>query len=74
MELSNSKLEQEAVDADLQRKSAEADYQNIKVKVQSDLLNYQAEVPTVEADYDEAKTSASANKELVKWEYFQIRR
>lgn len=66
MELSNSKLEQEAVDADLQRKSAEADYQNIKVKVQSDLLNYQAEAATVEADYDEAKTSASANKELVK--------
>ncbi len=66
MELSNSKLEQEAVDADLQRKSAEADYQNIKVKVQSDLLNYQAEAATVEADYDEARTSANANKELVK--------
>jgi len=66
MELSNSKLEQEAVDADLQRKSAEADYQNIKVKVQSDLLNYQAEAATVEADYGEAQTTANANKELVK--------
>lgn len=66
MELSNSKLEQEAVDADLQRKSAEADYQNIKVKVQSDLLNYQAEAATVEADHAEAQTAANANKELVK--------
>ncbi|HLJ27393.1 MAG TPA: HlyD family efflux transporter periplasmic adaptor subunit [Candidatus Angelobacter sp.] len=66
MELSNPQVEQEAVDADLQLKSAEAQYQNTKVKVNSDLLNYQADAATVDSDYDDARTTADANKELVK--------
>jgi multidrug resistance efflux pump len=66
MELSNPQVEQEAMDADLQVKSALADYQNIKVKVNSDLSTLKAGAATVEADYANAKRDAQANRELVK--------
>src|SRR5579872_6289536 len=38
MELSNPQTEQEAIDAELQLRSAEADYKNTKVKLQGDLM------------------------------------
>ncbi len=66
MELSNPQVEQEAMDADLQLKSAEADYQNTKVKVNSDLKTLKAAVATVEADYANTKRDAQNNRELVK--------
>ena len=66
MELSNPQVEQEAMDADLQLKSAEADYQNTKVKVNSDLKTLQAAAATVQADYENAKRDAQNNRELVK--------
>src|SRR5258708_24274861 len=66
MELSNPQVEQEAMDADLQLKSAEADYQNTKVKVNSDLKTLQASAATVQADYENAKRDAQNNRELVK--------
>jgi HlyD family secretion protein len=66
MELSNPQVEQEAMDADLQLKSAEADYQNTKVKVNSDLKTLKAAAATVEADYANAKRDAQNNRELVK--------
>jgi multidrug efflux pump subunit AcrA (membrane-fusion protein) len=64
LELSNSQVQQEAQDADLQLKSAEADYQNTKVKVEGDLLSLKAEAATVQSTYDDAKTQAEANKGL----------
>ncbi len=66
MELSNPQVEQEAVDADLQVKAAEADYKNLQVKLQGDLLTQKAGAATVTADYDDAKRVADSNKELVK--------
>jgi HlyD family secretion protein len=66
MELSNSQVQQEAQDADLQLKSAEADFQNTKVKVEGDLLTLKAEAATVQSAYEDAQTQADANKELVK--------
>src|SRR6266481_7238847 len=66
MELSNPQVEQEAMDADLQVKSALADYQNTKVKVNSDLKTLKAGAATVEADYANAKRDAQTNRELVK--------
>ncbi|HWX55565.1 MAG TPA: HlyD family efflux transporter periplasmic adaptor subunit [Verrucomicrobiae bacterium] len=66
MELSNPQVDQEAMDADLQVKSAEADYQNTRVKVNSDLKTLQAGAATVEADYENAKRDADNNRELVK--------
>ena len=66
MELSNPQVEQEAVDADLQLKAAEADYKNLEVKLQGDLLTQKASAATVTADFDDAKRTAESNEELVK--------
>ena len=66
MELSNPQVEQEAMDADLQVKSALADYQNTKVKINSDLQTLKAGAATVEADYANAKRDAQNNRELLK--------
>lgn len=66
MELSNPQVVQEALNADLDLKSAEAEYHNTKAKVDSDLMNLKAEAATVENDYENAKRDATANKELAK--------
>ena len=52
--------------ADLELKSAEAEYQNTRAKVTSDLLNLKAAAATVETDYENAKRDADANRELAK--------
>jgi len=66
MDLSNPQTEQEAVDAELQLKAAEADYKNIEVKVQSDLMTQRSNAATVGADYSDAKTKAEIDRELCK--------
>src|SRR5215813_11949401 len=66
MELSNPQLDQEAMDADLGLKSAQAEYQNTKAKVNSDLGSLRAEAATVESDYENAKRDADNNRELNK--------
>jgi HlyD family secretion protein len=66
MELSNPQVVQEALASDLELKSAEAEYHNTKAKISSELLNLKAEAATVEADYENAKRDADANKELAK--------
>jgi HlyD family secretion protein len=66
MELSNPQLEQEAVSAGLDLRSAEAEYHNTKAKVDSDLLSLRAESATVESDYENAKRDADNNRELNK--------
>lgn len=66
MELSNPQVAQEAVGADLELKSAEAEYHNIKAKVDSDLMTLKAGEATVDADYENAKRDATANRELAK--------
>src|SRR5215467_12193228 len=58
MELSNPQVEQEAVSADLELKSAEAEYHNTKAKIDSDLMSLRSGVATVEADYENAKREA----------------
>lgn len=66
MELTNPQVAQEATSADLEMKSAEAEYHNTKAKIDSDLMNLKGEAATVEADYDNAKRDATANRELAK--------
>jgi HlyD family secretion protein len=66
MELSNPQVTQEAMYADLDLKSAEAAYHNTKAKVDSDLMTLKAAAATVEADYENAKRDANANRELAK--------
>jgi HlyD family secretion protein len=62
--MSNPQLEQEAVDAQLQVKAAEAEYQSLKVKLDSDLMTQRAGAATVSADYNEAQRQAQTDKAL----------
>ena len=66
MDLSNPQTEQEAQDAELQLRAAEAEYKNLEVKVQSDLMTQRANAATVGADYSDAKTKADIDKQLEK--------
>lgn len=66
MELSNPQVTQAALSADLDLKSAEAEYHNTKAKIDSDLMNLRSSAATVEADYENAKRDADANRELNK--------
>ncbi len=64
VEMSNPQLEQEALDAQLQVKAAEAEYQSLKVKLASDLMNQRAGAATVNAEYTEAQRQAQTDKAL----------
>lgn len=66
IELSNPELEQAAADADLQLKGAEAEYINLQVRLQSQLLDQKAAAATVYSDFNQAKLQAEANEELSK--------
>ena len=64
VEMVNPQLEQEALDAQLQVKAAEAEYQSLKVKLDSDLMTQKAGAATVNADYNEAERQAQTDKSL----------
>src|SRR5437667_1648385 len=64
LEMSNPQVEQAAVDAHLQLKAAEAEYQSLRVKLQSDLMNQKAGAATVNADYSQAKLQSDTDKAL----------
>jgi multidrug efflux pump subunit AcrA (membrane-fusion protein) len=66
MELSNPQVEQEAVGAGLDLRSAEAEYHNTKAKIDSELIGLRSGAATVEADYENAKREADQNRELKK--------
>jgi HlyD family secretion protein len=64
LEMSNSQVEQAAVDAKLQLKAAEAEYQSLRVTLQSNLMNQKAGAATVNSDYTQAKLQADTDKAL----------
>jgi len=64
VEMSNPQVEQAAVDAQLQLKSAEAEYRSQRVKLESDLMNQKAGAATVGADYAQAQRQAETDKSL----------
>lgn len=66
MVLSNLELEQAVQDVDLQLKGAEAEYANLRVKLESQKLDQRAVAASVQADYSQAKLQAEANEELYK--------
>ncbi|HQR35388.1 MAG TPA: HlyD family efflux transporter periplasmic adaptor subunit [Blastocatellia bacterium] len=65
-ELSNQELQQQLQDAELQFKSAEAEYANKKVELETQLLNQRASAATVESDYQVAKMESDSYAQLVK--------
>ncbi len=64
LEMSNQQAEQAALDAKLQLKAAEAEYQSLRVRLQSDLMNQKAGAATVTADYSQAKLQSETDKAL----------
>ncbi len=64
LDMSNPQTEQAAVDAQLQLKAAEAEYQNLRVKLESDLMNQKAGAATVHADDAGAQRQAQTDKAL----------
>src|ERR1044072_4241711 len=66
VELSNPQLEQQLTDADFQVKAAEADEQNLRVKLESDTMTQKAQIATINAQYSQAKLQFDADEGLAK--------
>lgn len=66
MELTNPTVERSAQDAELQVRAAQADFEDLRVRLDSQLLDQQAAAAAVEADLREAQLEAEANEELSK--------
>ena len=66
IELSNPELQQSSMDAEYQVRAAEADYNNLRVKLESDRMSQQAATATVRAEYQQAKLQADTDEALAK--------
>jgi HlyD family secretion protein len=66
VELSNPLMEQLAVDADFQVKAAEADEENLKVRLESDNMAQQSTIATIKAEYSQAKLQQDSDESLGK--------
>jgi HlyD family secretion protein len=66
IEMSDPQLEQNALDAKSQLKAAEADYENLKAQLDSQILSQQAQVTSVKSQSAQAKLQAEADGKLFK--------
>jgi len=66
LELSNPQLEQETLNAEWDWKAAEASLVDLKVRLESQHLNQEAEAARVQAEYKQAQLRAESNEELAK--------
>jgi HlyD family secretion protein len=66
VELSNPQMEQQAADADFQVKAAEADQENLKVRLESDGMTQKAAIASINAEYSQAKLQLDADEVLAK--------
>jgi HlyD family secretion protein len=64
--LSNPELEQQSQTAELDLQAGESGLTDLTVRLQSELLNQQADAARVRSDYEEAKLDAAAQEELSK--------
>ncbi|HOK48289.1 MAG TPA: HlyD family efflux transporter periplasmic adaptor subunit, partial [Bryobacteraceae bacterium] len=62
--LSNPELQQALVDAEWKLKAAEAELENLKVKLESERLNQEAQAASVASEANKAKLEADRNAEL----------
>jgi HlyD family secretion protein len=66
MELSDPTLQRDALDAEFQLKGAEAEYANLRVQVDSELLNQKATEAGVRSEYEQAKIQHEVDLKLLK--------
>jgi len=64
MELSDPTVQKDALDAEYQLKGAEAEYQNLRVQVNSDLMSQKATEASVRSDYEQAKIQHDTDEKL----------
>ncbi len=66
IELSNPELQQSSVDTEYQLRAAEADFNNIKVRLQSERMNQQIVAAGVHSEYQQAKLQLDTDEALAK--------
>jgi HlyD family secretion protein len=65
-ELSNPQMEQQAIDAEFQMKAAQADQENLRVRLESDGMTQQSAIATINAEYSQAKMQLETDEILGK--------
>jgi HlyD family secretion protein len=66
VELSNPTLRQAAVDVQYQIKTAEADLNNLRSRLQSDLMTQQSTIAQIQSEYNQAKIQLDTDEQLGK--------
>jgi HlyD family secretion protein len=66
VELSNPKMEQEAMDADFQVKAAEADKESLRTRLESDSMTQRSAIAGINAEYSQAKLQLDTDEVLGK--------
>jgi HlyD family secretion protein len=66
LELSDPQLQRDTLDAEYQLRAAEADYANLRVQVNSELMNQKAAEAGVRSDYEQAKIQHEVDEKLAK--------
>src|SRR5215204_2998374 len=66
VELSNPQLEQQATDTEFQVKAAEADQENLLVRLESDTMTQKAAIATINSQYSQAKLQLDADEVLAR--------
>ena len=66
LELSDPQLQRDLLDAEYLLKGAEADYANLKVQVNSQLMNQKSVEASVRSDYEQAKIQHEVDDKLAK--------
>src|SRR6201987_1151434 len=64
LELSDPQLQRDLLDAEYLLKGAEADYANLKVQVNSQLMNQKSTEASVRSDYEQAKIQHETDEKL----------
>ncbi|HEX7085487.1 MAG TPA: HlyD family efflux transporter periplasmic adaptor subunit [Vicinamibacterales bacterium] len=65
LELSDSRVQQELLDAELALEAAEADLASLRVRLKNELLEQQSQAANIQALYHQAKITAEANEQLL---------
>jgi HlyD family secretion protein len=68
LELSNPDVEQEALNARLTLRSAEAALENLRVQLQNELLTQESQTTALQAEFEQARMQAEADEALAKQE------
>ena len=66
VELSNPTLRQSTVDVEFQIKSAEADLNNLRARLESERMSQQAATAQIQAEYSQARIQLDTDEELAK--------